>query len=53
LIVYRLLGQGTAYEEPEPKHPSEDVKQKTLQRHLRELAKRGFSAPSIPNEAIR
>jgi transposase len=42
LIVYRLLGQGSTYREPDPKDPSIDSRRKTIQRHVRELAKLGL-----------
>jgi len=52
LIVYRLLSQGVTYREPEPKQPSQVAKEKTISRHLRELAKLGFAAQLTPLEAL-
>jgi transposase len=51
VIVYSLLGKGIPYQETEAKHTSQAAKEKTIKRHLRELAKLGFAAQLTPLEA--
>lgn len=41
VLVYKLLGQGSPYEEPKPKDLTDEKRKKVIQKHLRELAKLG------------
>ena len=48
VLVYTLLGQNSAYEEPTPKELTDEKRKKAVQRHLRELAKLGVQVDMSP-----
>lgn len=48
VLVYKLLGQCSPYEEPKPKDLTDEKRKKAVQRHLRELAKRGVQVDMTP-----
>jgi adenylylsulfate kinase-like enzyme len=41
VLVHKLLGQSSPYEEPKSKELTDEKRKKAVQRHLRELAKLG------------
>jgi len=48
VIVYHVLSTLKPYEEPKPQGPPSQAKQKTIQRHLRELRKLGLEVQLTP-----
>jgi len=48
VIVYHVLSTLKPYEEPKPQSASKQVKQRTIQKHLRELKKLGLDVQISP-----
>lgn len=50
VLIYKLLGENSPYEEPKPKDLTDEKRKKAVCRHLRELAKLGVSVDLLPIE---
>jgi len=48
VLVHKLLGQSSPYEEPKSKDLTDEKRKKAVQRHLRELAKLGVQVDLLP-----